>query len=383
MSQVSSLSNVHLFYSSEAVNSIFKKSLDFIQNISIHRGYVSLKELSPEILIIDMALLEKLSLDFFNELLRFNCIKVFLEHQNTQQELKLYIENNFNYVLPFPVNKSVLNNYLRDIVIKTSKKEENFENKIIELTKKPDVCGLFDGNSKKIKIVRTEIEQASKDNVSVLLLGETGTGKTSGARTIHKLSARRNYEIVETSAATISDELAGSSLFGTVAGAYTDARHKKGLFYLADKSTLFIDEIGLASPIVQGMLLHVLSESKIQKIGSDTFEKVNVRLITATNEPLDMLVKEGKFRADLFYRINGHIINLPPLRERKEDIPAIVNRYLINKEKIISDDGMSKIQDYNWPGNIRELLNVLENLTTLSTKEVITADEISFVLSGR
>ena len=182
------------------------------------------------------------------------------------------------------------------------------------------------------------------------------------------------------SMSTIVDSLAGSTFFGTVTGAYTDATSKKGFFKMADKSTLFLDEIGLASPLVQAMLLNVLNSGEIQKVGSDNIEKVDVRLITATNENLELLVEKGSFRSDLFYRINDNIIKMPALRDRKEDLPEIVTAHLSGTARTLSENAMDKIMQYNWPGNIRQLHKCLDRAFNFYNKEIITADELDFDL---
>lgn len=381
LSQESSLSNVRLITSREDVISLLKKSLGFHENISIRRDLSSLWDKSTIITILDVSILENCPPIVFVKLLHRNLPILFLETNEISEKLKIFIEERFKYVVPFPLGSSVLKKYLEliDIAIKAKINGNNY-NHSIELTKTESFFGYFVGKSRIIKMVRTQFEKVAKNDSPVLLIGETGTGKTTGAEVIHKLSRRGAKEIAKLSISTVVDSLAGSTFFGTAAGAYTDATVKKGFFKMADKSSLFLDEIGLASPLVQAMLLNVLNSGEIQKVGSDNIEKVDIRLITATNENLYQMVEDGSFRSDLFYRINDNIIKMPALRERKEDLPEIVEAYLSGKNRMISDSAMDKIVQYDWPGNIRQLHKCLNRAFNFYDNEIITADELDLKL---
>jgi len=225
--------------------------------------------------------------------------------------------------------------------------------------------------------------------VLVLVTGETGTGKDLFARRIHARSARRAGSFVAVNCAAIPAALVERELFGHVRGAFTGATTtKKGKFALADGGTIFLDEIGTMSPTLQSKLLRVLQEREVEPLGSERTEKIDLRVIAATNRNLRQMVADGKFQEDLFYRLNVIPIEIPPLRERRDDIPALVEHF-VNKhahrtgrrfDKI--DDGvLAGLRQYDWPGNVRELENTIERAVVLSPGPVITARAVS-VLGG-
>ncbi|MCG0275855.1 MAG: sigma 54-interacting transcriptional regulator [Thermosediminibacteraceae bacterium] len=241
------------------------------------------------------------------------------------------------------------------------------------------------GESEKIKKVKEIAKIAAKGNSTVLIRGESGTGKELFARSIHMASPRRNKPFVAVNCAAIPDTLLESELFGYEEGAFTGAKKggKQGLFKYADKGTLFLDEIGELSSYLQVKLLRVLQEGKIRLVGGNEEIPVDVRIIAATNRNLEKLMKEGQFREDLYYRLNVIPIFIPPLRERKEDIP-LLTKHLIKKlskkvgKKIfdISPEAMKKLMEYDWPGNVRELSNVIERAINLCDEEVIGVEHL-------
>ena len=205
-------------------------------------------------------------------------------------------------------------------------------------------------------------------NSTVLIEGESGTGKELFARAIHDLSSRKNQLFVAVNCSALPDTLLESELFGYKAGAFTDARKDKpGRFRLAENGTLFLDEIGEITPSMQVKLLRVLQEKTYEPLGATQSVEHNVRIIAATNKDLDVLVREGSFREDLYYRINVFKIILPPLRERMEDIPLLIDHFIerfnvLQKKSIqgVSEEAMSALMSYSYPGNIRELANIIE-----------------------
>lgn len=219
----------------------------------------------------------------------------------------------------------------------------------------------------------------SQSNAAILIEGESGTGKELLAKAIHQLSPRKHKPLITVNCGALPDTLLESEFFGYKAGAFTDAKKDKpGRFKLADKGTIFLDEIGDISPALQVRLLRVLQEGTYEPLGSVESYKTDVRVITATNRKLQDLVKEGKFREDLFYRINVMRIELPPLRERKEDIPLLVEHFIMqfnlmqNKQILgISDDALACLMTYDFPGNIRELKNIIEHTFILCKKNMI------------
>jgi PAS domain S-box-containing protein len=224
------------------------------------------------------------------------------------------------------------------------------------------------GQSQALKRVLAQAEQVAPTGSTVLLMGETGTGKELIASAIHELSPRRDQAMVRVNCSAIPTPLIESELFGREKGAYTGALSKQiGRFELANGSTLFLDEIGDLPSDVQVKLLRVLEDRKIERLGSPRSIPVDVRIIAATNHDLEEAVREGRFREDLYYRLNVFPITVPPLRERREDIPALVSALvgefgtaLGKKIESVARESMDALQRYNWPGNVRELRNVIE-----------------------
>jgi len=238
------------------------------------------------------------------------------------------------------------------------------------------------GNSVALQYVLFKTQKVAASSTTVLILGETGTGKELIAKAIHESSKHNNHPLIKVDCTTLPSELIESELFGHEKGAFTGAIEKKiGRFELANNGTLFLDEIGELPLNLQPKLLRAIEYGEIERIGNPKTIKVNVRIIAATNRNLENEVFKGKFRKDLYYRINVYPITLPPLRKRKEDIPSLVQRFLrhFNKKigreiNIIPPEIMERLIEYNWPGNIRELENVIERATILSKTNVIEVE---------
>ncbi len=219
---------------------------------------------------------------------------------------------------------------------------------------------------------------------TVLVRGETGTGKELVARALHNLSGRRENPFIPVDCATLSETLLESELFGHVKGAFTGATSdKKGLFEVADGGTIFLDEIGHVAPGMQAKLLRVLQDGQVKRVGETDTRHVDVRLVAATNEDLEAAIKEGRFREDLYYRLNVVPIVIPPLRERKEDIPMLagffIRKYnrLENKELSgVSEDAMRVLLGYDWPGNVRELENLVHRAVVMEKGPEIAAEDL-------
>lgn len=244
------------------------------------------------------------------------------------------------------------------------------------------------GNTPAVLELRSLISRVAPTNGRVLISGESGTGKELIARSIHRESSRKDKPLVKVNCAAIPHSLVESELFGHEKGAFTGAtRSRKGLFEQADGGTLFLDEIGELDLNIQAKLLRVLQSGDISLVGSEKSIKVDVRLIAATHRDLEGMVDNGEFREDLFYRLNVVTIHSPPLRERKEDIPGLVERFLMDSceehsvgARILSARAMTQLMAYHWPGNIRELKNVIEREVILSESQEI--DVISGLGSG-
>jgi formate hydrogenlyase transcriptional activator len=236
------------------------------------------------------------------------------------------------------------------------------------------------GQSAAIQFVQAQAARVAATDSTVLLLGETGTGKELFAASIHEMSARRARPMVCLNCAAIPATLIESELFGREKGAYTDAITSQiGRFELADRSTIFLDEIGDLQPDVQVKLLRVIEERQIERLGSVKSIPVNTRIIAATHRSLEQRIEDGAFRADLFYRLNVFPLRVPPLRERVEDIPLLVWRFIHEFSKTfgkqideVPADNMAALQRYSWPGNIRELRNAVERAMILASSPRLT-----------
>ncbi len=235
------------------------------------------------------------------------------------------------------------------------------------------------GNSPALESVLEQVEQVAPTDSTVLIQGETGTGKELIARAVHNLSARCGRPFIKLNCAAIPFDLLESELFGHERGAFTGAiAQKVGRFELADKGTLFLDEVGDIPPGLQPKLLRVLQEQQFERLGSTRTHQVDVRLVAATNRNLIDMVKRNEFRSDLYYRLNVFPIPLPPLRERQEDIPALVTHFVEilgrrmgKRIENIPAETMSALTSHEWPGNIRELQNFIERSVILSAGAVL------------
>ena len=240
------------------------------------------------------------------------------------------------------------------------------------------------GASSKILELFEHIKSVAVTNSTVLITGESGTGKELAARAIHVRSPRSTEEFVSINCGALPETLLESELFGHIKGSFTGATtNHKGLFEVAHKGTIFLDEIGETSPGMQVKLLRVLQEKRIRRIGSTEELDVDVRILAATNKDLEQGVKDKSFREDLYYRLNVIPIHLPPLRERREDVPQLAQHFL-EKARVsmqrtitkISDQAMEMLKAYDWPGNVRELENVIERAMALETSNVILPERL-------
>jgi DNA-binding NtrC family response regulator len=240
------------------------------------------------------------------------------------------------------------------------------------------------GESEAIREVLVQVEQIAPVSSTVLIEGESGTGKELVARAIHSLSPRRNKPFIAVNVGALPETLLESELFGHEKGAFTGAAERRlGRFELAHGGSLFLDEIGEVPPSTQVRLLRVLEERVVTRVGGSQEIPVDVRVVAATNVPLREGVEQGRFRADLFYRLNVLRIYLPPLRERRQDIPLLVRRFVRDLSRQhdrpfhgISADAMQRLVDYPWPGNVRELRNLIESMVVLSPGREIGPDDI-------
>ena len=243
------------------------------------------------------------------------------------------------------------------------------------------------GRSRAMQDVIQRAELVAQTKSTVLITGETGTGKEMVARAIHHRSAQRDMPLIKVNCAAIPETLLESELFGHVRGAFTGATMtKRGKFALADGGSIFLDEIGTMTTAIQAKLLRVLQEREFEPLGAERTQKVDVRVIAATNRDLKQMVADGKFQEDLYYRLNVIPIEIPPLRERREDIAVLVEHFVDKHRQRtgkridrLEDDVVQALARYDWPGNVRELENTIERAVVLATGPVISAASISLL----
>ncbi len=242
------------------------------------------------------------------------------------------------------------------------------------------------GSSKAMQEVFSLVEKVADTDSTVLITGESGTGKELIAHAIHYASDRKDGPFIPVNCAAIPEELLESELFGHEKGAFTHAiKTRIGRFELANKGTIFLDEIGEMSPSLQVKLLRVLQERKFERVGGVKTISVDIRVVSATNQDLEIAVKEGRFREDLFYRLNVIPIHVPPLRERRSDIPLLakhfLKKYCSGKKRCvegITDEALDILTRYDWPGNVRELENIMERMVILANGKMITKDDLPY-----
>jgi len=282
------------------------------------------------------------------------------------------VKKGANHYIPKPIDTD---NLIKLIQFYKEKQSNPFEVEEFE--------GII-GKSKKMKELFNEIEIVSKSESYILIEGESGTGKELVAKAIHKRSRRANHPFVPINCSAIPSELFENELFGHEKGAYTGAGNREiGKIELAGEGTLFLDEIGEMPLFMQAKLLRVLQEKEFYRVGGTSLIKMRCRVISATNRNLEQMVENKEFREDLFYRINVIHLKIPPLRERKEDIPLLVKRFIdkfskINNKNIydIDEEALEILMEYDWPGNVRQLENIIERAVVLCQGEIITSQHL-------
>ncbi|EPY2305256.1 sigma 54-interacting transcriptional regulator [Clostridium sporogenes] len=301
----------------------------------------------------------------------------------------IFIDNEFKGVIS--ISKTV--DELKDLTLKLTESEEKLMYYKNELTRHLPLSSSFKsiiGWNSSLKDCLSIAEKASKSTSTVLVRGESGTGKEIIANAIHDNSSRKNKPFVRVNCAAIPENLLESELFGFEKGAFTGAIKKKpGKFNIADGGTIFLDEIGDLPISMQVKLLRVLQEKEFESVGGIKTQKVDVRIIAATNRNLEDMIKDNTFREDLYYRLNVLNISLPPLRHRKQDINLLVEHFInkinpkLNKNIAgINKGALLKLQQYDWPGNIRELENIVERAMNMCDKSIITAKDLPFYISN-
>ena len=270
------------------------------------------------------------------------------------------------------------------LTVKNAIKQRDLEKTNFRLTEQLSKNHQMIGESVAMRALRKQISIVAPTDGRVLISGESGTGKELVARAIHAQSKRKNTAFVEINSAAIPEELVESELFGHSRGAFSGAvKAKKGKFEIADHGTVFLDEIGDMSTRVQAKLLRFLEEQRFAPVGSNTPVNVDVRVISATNKPLSGLIENGDFRADLFYRLNVIPFQIPPLRERSEDVPLLIEHFnrkfsfeYGRKPKKFTDAAVESLQNHTWLGNVRELRNIIERVIIMHAKQKVTEKDL-------
>lgn len=353
---------------------------EFFSAYSGEEGLKILKEEEIDVVLLDLMLpkitgfevLEKINTDLIP-------VIVITAYASIDTAIEAMKKGAFHYI-PKPFKNEEILIQVKKALEQRNLIEENVRLKE-ELLKKYSFENII-GKSPDLQKVFELIKLAAPSNSNILITGESGTGKELVARAIHLNSKRKDKAFIPINCGTMESLLLESQLFGHKKGAFTGAiSDKKGLLEVADGGSLFMDEIGSIPMETQAKILRVLQEKEFLPLGDVKFKKVDVRLISATNVDLNKLIEEGKFRQDLYYRLNVIHIHLPPLKERKEDIPLLIEHFLKKfgkeneKENLkISPKALKILLDYDWPGNVRELENAIERAVVLSSEEEITPE---------
>lgn len=365
----------------ESIRTICTSALEDLFSVesfaNASEALLELNSKQPDLIITDIKMPGMSGLEFLDKVSeKFPKIPTIIitAHANIDNALSAYKGGAFEYLTkPFDINE------IRKLSIKATKSSRD-DNGAISNTSKNNIVGKADA----MQDVFKAIGKISKTDITVLIRGESGTGKELIAQSVHTNSPRSDKPFVAINVAAIPHELLESELFGHEKGSFTGAQSQRiGRFEQALEGTLFLDEIGDMHPELQTRLLRVLSSHEFYRVGGQKPIKSDVRIIAATNQNIESLIKSGKFREDLYHRLNVFRIELPPLRERKEDISDLVEHFLsksaneLNSDvKTIDQNAMKLLNTYDWPGNIRQLENICRYMTVMAPSSTITVDDI-------
>jgi DNA-binding NtrC family response regulator len=341
------------------------------------------KEENYDVILLDIKMPEMDGIEVLDKLITITDTPIIMisGHGTIETAVEAIKKGAYDFIVKPPDLNRLL------ITIRNAVDKNNLVVKTRQLKKEIDKKYRIIGESSAINLVKEMIEKVSTTHARVLITGENGTGKELVARQIHEKSNRSHAPFIEVNCAAIPSELIESQLFGHEKGSFTSAhKMRKGDFELANGGTLFLDEIGDMSLSAQAKVLRALQENKITRVGGEKEIPVDVRVIAATNKNLKEEIKKGKFREDLYHRLSVIIIEVPPLRERKEDIPLLVKSFIedicIEQGKAlldITDSAIEKLKSFYWSGNVRELHNVIERLVILSDKKITEDDILKYV----
>ncbi len=360
---------------------------------SAREAIVLLKDYTADIVITDIKMPEVDGIQFMKQLKNLNPetpVILMTGYGSIDSAVEAMKEGAYDYI-----TKPIIDNEIK-LIIERCGKQQQMQEENVKLKKELSIVQRdhfynIIGKSPEMQKIYSLIEAVLNTRATVLINGESGTGKRLIAHAIHKYNEHeRGKPFVEVSCGALTETLLESELFGHVKGAFTGAiKDKIGRFELADGGSIFLDEIDAFSPALQVKLLRVLQDGEFEMVGDNQTKKIDVRVIAATNQNLQELIVQGKFRKDLFYRLNIISLEIPPLRKRKEDIPILVEhfikkhaKHLSKKVENISAEALSILVNYSWPGNVRELENVIERAAILSKSSIITPDDFPEFLSS-
>ena len=375
------MTNIWIIDDEESIRTICTSALEDLFNVesfsSASEALLALNSNKPDLIITDIKMPGMSGLEFLNKVSeKFPDLPTIIitAHANIDNALSAYKGGAFEYLTkPFDINE------IRKLAIKATKTSKPAQNDVAQESNSEIV-----GKAESMQEVFKAIGKISKTDITVLIRGESGTGKELIAQSVHTNSTRSNEPFIAINVAAIPHELLESELFGHEKGSFTGAQSQRiGRFEQALGGTLFLDEIGDMHPELQTRLLRVLSSHEFYRVGGQKPIKSDVRIIAATNQNIEDLIKTGQFREDLYHRLNVFRIELPPLRKRKEDIPALVEYFLKksadeikSERKDIEENAMDILNEYNWPGNIRQLENTCRYITVMAPSTSITIDDL-------
>jgi len=369
-----------------------EESLREVLTIMLHReGYhvksaadgaqalVRLNESRFDLIVSDIKMPKVNGIDLLKEIKERHpetLVMMITAFSSTEEAVEAMRQGAYDYITK-PFQNDEIRLLIRNALEKSQLLKENTALKA-ELGQRLSFGSLI-GKSRRMQEIYTLIERVADSRTSILITGESGTGKELVAKAIHHNSPRRDKVFVPINCGAIPENLLESELFGHEKGSFTGAtQSKQGLFEIASEGTLFLDEIGELPMPMQVKLLRVLQEQELRRVGGTRNLKVNVRVVAATNKDLDVEVRDGRFREDLYYRLNVIHLDLPPLRERKDDIPELVKHFLVRyageSPPLISEKLMQMLIGYDWPGNIRELENTIERCVVLGRSDELSED---------
>ncbi len=366
---------------------LIKNGYDVLTAANGEEGIARYKSDDIDLVISDFRMPVKNGLDVLREIKAINpyaTVIIVTAYSDVQNAVQIIKEGALDYLLkPIDLNELLTKIYKAAKQIEIARDNEE----IFYKTDSSEIISSFIGKSSGIRDIISIIRRVAINPVTVLINGESGTGKEMVADLIHELSQRRNKPLIKVNCAALSSSLLESELFGHVKGAFTGAiKDRKGRFEEADGGTIFLDEIGEISQEIQVKLLRVLQSMTFEPVGSSKTVKVDVRILSATNKKLPDEIVKGNFREDLYYRLNVVPVSMPSLRERKEDIPLLIEYIL--KELDVSDrisfspPALRRMISYNWEGNIRQLKNFVTRIVTLTRNSVITIEDLPEEITG-